>query len=74
MQEEGPYTVKKGYRFSSQDGMSLIKQTLAGNNLIIPPKESLVSGIPAGDGKIGILFLQCTGRGIQKGLGVGKVK
>jgi hypothetical protein len=34
------------------DGMSLTKLSLDGNNLIIPGMESLVSDIPAGDGKI----------------------
>jgi hypothetical protein len=41
--------------------MSLTKLSLAGNNLIIPGRRaSLVSDIPAGDGKIANLFLQCT--------------
>ncbi len=33
--------------------------SLGGNNLIFPAKEGLVSDIPARDGKIGNLFLQC---------------
>ncbi len=36
--------------------MSLIKLCPARNNLIIPGQESLVSDIPAGDGKIATLF------------------
>ncbi len=38
--------------------MSLTKLSLAGNNLItiFPARESLVSYIPAGDGKIANLF------------------
>jgi hypothetical protein len=40
--------------FPSPAGMSLIKLSLGGNNDVIyklfPPKKSLVSDIPAGDG------------------------
>jgi hypothetical protein len=36
--------------------MSLTKLSLAGNNLVFPGKVSLVSDIPAGDGKIVKLF------------------
>jgi hypothetical protein len=43
--------------------MSLTKLSLGGNNDVIyklfPPRESLVSDIPAGDGNIEKLFLQC---------------
>jgi hypothetical protein len=39
--------------------MSPTKLSLAGNNLIIPASESLVSDIPAGDGKTENLLLQC---------------
>jgi hypothetical protein len=39
--------------------MSLTKLFLAGKNLIIPARESLLSDIPPRDGKIGNLFLQC---------------
>jgi hypothetical protein len=47
--------------------MSLTKLSLAGNNLIIiiiiiklfQTRESLISDIPVGDGKIDNLFLQC---------------
>jgi hypothetical protein len=56
----GPYTVKKGLAvFRSPAGMSLTKLFLGGNNLIFPARESLVSDIQAGDGKIANLFLQC---------------
>ncbi len=44
--------------FPSPAGMSLTKLSLAGKNLIIPARESLVSDNPAGDGKIDNLFLQ----------------
>jgi hypothetical protein len=40
------------------------KLSLGGNNDVItelfPPRGSLVSDIPAGDGKLVILFLRCT--------------
>jgi hypothetical protein len=36
--------------------MSLNKLSLAGNNLMIPGRENLVSDIPAGDGKIANFF------------------
>ncbi len=43
--------------------MSRTKLSLGGNNDVIyklfPPRESLVSDIPAGDGNIEKLFLQC---------------
>jgi hypothetical protein len=45
--------------FPSLAGMSLIKLSLAGNNKLFPAIESLVSDIPASDGKIANLFLQC---------------
>ncbi len=49
--------------FPSPAGMSLTKLSLGGNNDVIyklfPPRESLVSDISAGDGKIVNLFLQC---------------
>jgi hypothetical protein len=42
------------------------KLSLGGNNDVIykffPPRESLVSDIPAGDGNIEQLFLRCMGR------------
>jgi hypothetical protein len=40
--------------------MSLTKFPLAGNNLIIPTRKSLVIDITVGDGKIENLFLQYT--------------
>jgi hypothetical protein len=46
--------------FPSPAGMSLTKLSLGGNNLymtsLFPPRESLVSDIPAGDGNIKKLF------------------
>jgi hypothetical protein len=39
--------------------MSLTKLSLAGNNFIIPGQGDLVSDIPAWEGKITNLFLQC---------------
>ncbi len=48
--------------FPSPAGMSLTKLSLGGNNDVIyklfPPRESLVSDIPAVDGNIGKLFLR----------------
>jgi hypothetical protein len=44
-------------------GMSLTKLSLGGNNDVIyklfPPRKSLVSDIPAGDGNIEKLFSRC---------------
>jgi hypothetical protein len=59
-----PIHRKKSFSiFPSPAGMSLTKLSLGGNNDIIyklfPPRESLVSDIPAGDGNIEKLFLQC---------------
>jgi hypothetical protein len=49
--------------FLSPAGMSLTKLSLGGNYDVIyklfPPRESLVSDIPAGDGNIEKLFLRC---------------
>jgi hypothetical protein len=46
--------------FPSLAGISLTKLSMGGNNLymtsLFPPRESLVSDIPAGDGNIGKLF------------------
>jgi hypothetical protein len=51
--------------FPSPAGMSLTKLSLFGNydvtNKLFLPRESLVSDIPAGDGNIEKLFLQCEG-------------
>ncbi len=50
--------------FPSPAGMSLTKLSQGGNYDVIyklfPSRESLVSDIPAGDGKMANLFLQCT--------------
>ncbi len=53
--------MKKNFSiFPSPAGMSLTKVSLGGNNDVIykvfPPRESLVSDIPAGDGNIEKLF------------------
>jgi hypothetical protein len=58
------YTVKKSFLiFPSPAGMSLTKLSLGGNNdviyIIVPPRESLVSDIPAGEGNLEKLFLWC---------------
>ncbi len=49
--------------FPSLAWMSLTKLSLGGNNDVIykllPPRESLVSDIPAGDGDIKKLVLRC---------------
>jgi hypothetical protein len=56
----GDYTVKKGERFSRpQTGCHLLNSPWAGIIKLFPARESLVSDIPAGDGKIANLFLQC---------------
>ncbi len=48
-----------------QTGMSLTKLFLTGNNLIFLARESLVSDIPAWEGKMANLFLQCAVRCIS---------
>jgi hypothetical protein len=51
------YTVKKDYRFSPpQPGCHQPNSPWLGIIKLIPARESLVSDIPAGDGKIGNLF------------------
>jgi hypothetical protein len=59
------YTVKKRFAsFPSPAGMSLPNSPWAGNDVITElflPRGSLVSDIPAGDGKLVNLFLRCTG-------------
>ncbi len=54
------YTEKSFSIFPSPTGMSLTKVSLGGNNDVIyklfPPRESLESDIPAGDGNIEKLF------------------
>ncbi len=51
--------------FPSPAGMSITKLSLGGNNDVIyklfPPRESLVSDLPAGNGNFEKLFLQCGG-------------
>jgi len=59
------YTVNKSLAiFPSPAGMSLTTLSLARNYLYMTslflPRESLVSDIPAGDGILANLFLQCT--------------
>jgi hypothetical protein len=53
------YTVKKVKDFPSPAGMSLTRLSLDGNTVVklFPSRESLVSDIPTGDGKIANLFL-----------------
>jgi hypothetical protein len=57
------YTVKKLLIFPSSAGMPLTKLSHGGNNFymtsLFPPRESLVSDIPAGDGNFEKLFLWC---------------
>jgi hypothetical protein len=54
---------KRFASFPSTAGMSLPKLSLGGNNDVITelflPRGSLVSDIPAGDGKLENLFLRC---------------
>ncbi len=54
------YTVKRLATFPSPAGMSLIKLSLGGkglvNNLLFPPRESLVNVISAEDGNVANLF------------------
>jgi hypothetical protein len=60
---EWPHCKKSFLILPSPAGMSITKLFLGGNNDVIyklfPPRESLVSDIPAGDGNIEKLFLQC---------------
>jgi hypothetical protein len=54
-------TVKKVIVSPSPAGMSLTKLSPWAETIkLFPPRESLVSGIPAGDGKNNKLFLQCS--------------
>ncbi len=53
------YTVKRFAVFPSPGGMSLTK-FLAGIIYLFPARKSLVSDIPAGNGKIDNPFLQCS--------------
>ncbi len=56
--------------FPSPARMSLYILSLGGNNDVIyklfPPRESLVSDIPVGDGNIKELFLPCTTGAVRK--------
>jgi hypothetical protein len=46
--------------FPSPAGMSLTKLSLGGKKTkLFPPRKSLISDIPAGDGKTANSFLQC---------------
>ncbi len=46
--------------FPSPAGMSLTKLSLGGKKTkLFPPRKSLISDIPAGDGKTAKSFLQC---------------
>jgi hypothetical protein len=62
------YTVKKGLRFSRpQPECHKPNSPWPGIFKLNPARESLVSDIPAGDGKIVNLFLQCNNK--QEGSG-----
>ncbi len=58
------YTVKKVREFPVPSRDVIIKLSLGGNNDVITelflPRRSLVSDIPAGDGKLVNLFLRCS--------------
>jgi hypothetical protein len=63
-EKAGPIHRKKSFSiFPSPAGMALTKLTLGGSYDVIYklflPRESLVCEIPAGDGNIEKLFLQC---------------
>jgi hypothetical protein len=52
--------------FPTSAGMSLTKLSLAGSNFkVFTARESLFSDIPAGDGKIYNLILQCRGANLR---------
>ncbi len=56
----GTYTGKNGPRYSRpQPGCNQPSSLWPGITKLFPARESLVSDIPAGDGKIVHLFLQC---------------
>jgi hypothetical protein len=55
----GQYTVKKVIDFPVPSRDVTYQLSLAGNNLIIPGQESLVSDILSRDGKRDNLFLWC---------------
>jgi hypothetical protein len=57
------YIVKKAFRFSRpQPGCHLPNSAWPGINKIFPARDSLVSDLSAGDGKIINLFLLCISR------------
>jgi hypothetical protein len=59
-QHKSRYTVKKDYRiFHPQPGCHLPNSPWRGIIKIFLARESLVSDIPSGDGKMANLFLQC---------------
>jgi hypothetical protein len=73
------YTVEKAFRYSRpQAGCQLPNSPWGGNYDVIYklflPRESLVSDIPAGDGNIEKLILQCTGGERERGGGGGPEK
>ncbi len=54
------YTVKKGERHSRpQPECHLPNSLWAGISILFPPRDGLVSEIPAGDENVANLFLQC---------------
>jgi hypothetical protein len=59
---------KKLATFPSPAGMSLTKLPLGGLILIFPPRESLVSDIPAGDGNVGNFFYSVVSQNIKHGV------
>ncbi len=65
------YTVKKVREFPVPSRDDITKLSPGGNNDVITelflPRGSLVSDIPAGDGKLVNLFLQCTYLAVQVG-------
>ncbi len=60
LQSTMPYTVKKAFQYSRSQPGCYLPNSMGGNNDVIyklfPPRESLVSDIPAGDGNIEKLF------------------
>jgi len=61
-QSKGVHRKKRLAKFSAPARMSLTKLSWAVIIKLFPPRESLVSDIPAGDGNIANLFLQCIAR------------
>jgi hypothetical protein len=57
---QGLYTVKKGYNFfHPQPGYHYPSSPWPGIIKLFPARESLISDIPAGDGKNYNLLIQC---------------